>query len=738
MRILTTIITSIFLVCSLMAQQTDTKPDFNFDFEIIENGKPKAWQIYGKGDYKAYVDTTIVKSGKKAAVIEFDGKEAEFQAWAYNFPAQYQGKTIRLTGYIKTEDVKGGHAGIWMRIDPQVAFDNMASRGITGTTNWTKYEIELNLKPNEANNIVVGGILVGKGKIWIDQLEVSIDGIPIEKAKIKEPTAFEKDDEFEHGSRIEDIQLSMQKIEDLYQLGLIWGYIKYYHPNVAKGDINWDFELFRVMPNIIASSHQIERDKILLDWIKSLGEYDVNKKQRTPKKKDIKIVPDLDWISDSKLEPSLSMELERIKLAKRPSENHFVALAKGVKNPVFKNEAAYPSMPYPDAGFRLLALFRYWNIIQYYFPYKNLIEEDWKGVLKEYIPRFVEAKTELEYKLAILEIIARVNDTHANIWGYEETLETYHGVNYAPIIVKFIDDKAIVFGYHNKELAEQTGLKIGDQISMINNVEVEDIVANRLIHAPASNHPTKLRIIARNLLRTNDSTLMLTIEKEGERYQQTCRAYSFANLNKYSQPQINDSCFKFVKDDIAYLHNGSLKKAYLPELWSHIEHTKGLIIDIRNYPTDFPIYALCSYLMPKSETFVTFTNGSIAMPGLFSFSKSLKAGKRNKKYYKGKVILLVNESTQSSAEFHAMAYQTHPNATVIGSTTAGADGNISKFYLPGKVSTAISGIGVYYPDGSETQRVGIIPDIKVKPTIEGIQQNRDELIEKAIEIIELK
>jgi C-terminal processing protease CtpA/Prc len=72
---------------------------------------------------------------------------------------------------------------------------------------------------------------------------------------------------------------------------------------------------------------------------------------------------------------------------------------------------------------------------------------------------------------------------------------------------------------------------------------------------------------------------------------------------------------------------------------------------------------------------------------------------------------------------------------VIGSPTTGADGNISRFGLPGGINAIISGIGVYYPDGRETQRIGLIPDIEVKPTIQGIKERRDELLEKAIEII---
>ena len=76
-----------------------------------------------------------------------------------------------------------------------------------------------------------------------------------------------------------------------------------------------------------------------------------------------------------------------------------------------------------------------------------------------------------------------------------------------------------------------------------------------------------------------------------------------------------------------------------------------------------------------------------------------------------------------------------PKAQVFGSQTTGADGNVSEIYLPGNIRTMISGIGIYYPDGTETQRIGIVPDIEVKPTIKGIRDNRDEVLEKAIEYI---
>ena len=392
-------------------------------------------------------------------------------------------------------------------------------------------------------------------------------------------------------------------------------------------------------------------------------------------------------------------------------------------------------MKYPDAGFRLLSLYRYWNIIQYYFPYKNLIEEDWKNVLSEFIPKFLESKDENEYTLTVLELIGRVHDTHANIWGGNQTLNSHFGLRYASVELTFIESKAVVTGFYDEKLGKETGLVIGDIVSHINNRPIEQIIKERLKYAPASNYSTKLRDIATNLLRTNDIIINIEFIRVDKKERKTLNTYSSKEINTYSKYQDKDTCFKLINKDIAYINNGLLKRKYLPKIWEEIENTKGLIIDIRNYPSDFPIYDLSSYLMPKRTPFVKFTKGSIENPGLFTFTMSLDAGKKNKNYYKGKVVILINEISQSSAEFHTMAYRVNPNSTVIGSTTAGADGNVSEFYLPGGISTMISGIGVYYPDGKETQRIGIVPDIELKPTIQGIKEGKDELLDKAIEII---
>ena len=98
--------------------------------------------------------------------------------------------------------------------------------------------------------------------------------------------------------------------------------------------------------------------------------------------------------------------------------------------------------------------------------------------------------------------------------------------------------------------------------------------------------------------------------------------------------------------------------------------------------------------------------------------------------------MLVNETTVSRAEFITMAFQTVPGAKVIGIQTAGADGNVSMIPLPGQISVPFTGIGVFYPDGTETQRVGVRIDIPVELTIAAAREGRDEVLERAVRYID--
>jgi hypothetical protein len=249
---------------AIFAQKQPTKSVLNFDFETIENGHPKGWTNFGNETYEKAIDSLVVKEGKYSVSLAYIDGNSGFKAWAFTLPDNYKGKTITLSGFIKTENVSEGHAGLWMRIDPSLGFDNMNDRGIVGTTDWTKYEITLPMSPDKTDKIVVGGLLVGKGKMWLDDFKVTIDGKEIQNAKtfIKPVFPAQLDKEFDQGSKITSFDYTSTQITNLKMIGLIWGFLKYHHPKVASGDLNWDYELFRIMPKILSAKSTNERDAI--------------------------------------------------------------------------------------------------------------------------------------------------------------------------------------------------------------------------------------------------------------------------------------------------------------------------------------------------------------------------------------------------------------------------------------------------------------------------------------------
>lgn len=545
----------------------------------------------------------------------------------------------------------------------------------------------------------------------------------------------DNDHEFDNGSEITFPEIDEQLIDNLELLGKLWGFLKYHHPEVGKGNWHWDYELFRMLPNYLEVKNSAERDEYLLHWINKYGEIESCKRcKEIPS--DAFIKPDLAWVENPDISHALQLKIKEIYTNRHQGRHYYIKMARRVGNPEFLHENSYEKMTFPDAGFRLLALYRYWNMIHYFFPYKYQTDKNWNEVLKEYIPMFISAKNGLEYELAALQIVIDVNDSHANLWGGNSEIWKARGDYFAPFRVQFVENKLVVVDYYNPELKEISGPEIGDVITHIDGKEVELIVEEEEKYFPGSNKVTKLRNISVHLLRSIDNTLKINYVSSGEVKEKEILLYNTDDLDFYYLYKVDENakCYQLLDGNIGYITLANIKKEDISVIKKEFKDTQGIIIDIRNYPGTFVPFSLGSYFVSKRTPFVKFTEGSVNNPGLFTFTSPLKIPKFMKTY-PGKLVVIVNEITQSQGEYTAMAFRAGDNTTIVGSTTAGADGNVSRITLPGGLKTMISGIGVFYPDGTETQRIGIIPDILIEPTIEGIRQGRDEVLERAIQEI---
>ncbi|TAE27572.1 MAG: peptidase S41 [Cytophagales bacterium] len=744
----------LFLICLVSPYLYAQTPNLSFE-QRTPKGEPQGWSRFG-GNYSFTLDSANAQEGKRSLRISDKG-ESGFCAADWSILAKFGGKRLTLTGYVKTEGTgqkPDTWAGLWMRVDnaagEMLEFDNSQNRGIKGTTGWKQYTIELPL-PDDAHTLHIGGLVVGLGTAWFDNFSLTVDGQPYTTAPARVITLkkAQTDTAFYKGSGIALNTLTPTQTENLTWLGKVWGFVKYHHPAVAAGEHNMDSELFRVMPNLLNASTPAQRDEVLANWLKTFGPVQAADKKLAPEKPVIQ--PNLAWLSDPQLSHSLRTTLNLIRQAGRPNRSYYITMAPNVGNPMFEHEAGHRQMVTPDAGYRLLALFRYWNMIQYFFPYKNLItqamsadvraDKDWNATLPEFVPAFVSASDSLSYRLAALKLIGRIHDTHANIYGDRIIDNGFKGAYFSAVQIKNVGQDFVVANYYNDSLGTLSGLRRGDLIKSVDGKTVRDWVDERRAYYPASNEPTRLRNMG--ILRGHTPSTRVVIDRDGQEMTLAVPRYKMNTIPSYrreldgsSFPK--DSCYALVRPDVGYLFLGNIKSALFPKIFKTFANTKGLVIDLRCYPSEFVVFSLGKYLMNPSP-FVKFTNGSVQTPGQFVWSPVLSAGEQNVAgRYKGKVVILVNEETQSQAEYTTMAFRNAPGAVVLGSITAGADGNISAIELPGGIRTWISGIGVNYPDGRETQRIGVGVDVEMHSTRAGLREGRDELLERAIEIIQKK
>ncbi len=288
-------------------------------------------------------------------------------------------------------------------------------------------------------------------------------------------------------------------------------------------------------------------------------------------------------------------------------------------------------------------------------------------------------------------------------------------------------------------IVKTDGIKTGDLIVKINDKEIKQIIEEKRSLISASNESSFLNRITEPILTGTDDSIKIEFLIDDKNIIKNINWVDL-NENRYSlrnKPNYKKGVakFKLLANSIGYVNMGLLKEKNIPAMIEELKSTKAIVFDLRNYPNG-TLFKVANFLNSKEQPFVIYTNPDLSYPGRFKWTKSNTCGKENSNNYKGKVIILLNEDSVSQPEWTAMGFQTAGNTTIIGSQTGGADGNASDIQVFKQIFAQFTGLGVFYPDGRQTQRIGIIPDIEVKPTILGIQQGKDEVLDRAILFIE--
>lgn len=521
-----------------------------------------------------------------------------------------------------------------------------------------------------------------------------------------------------------------QKLESLCR---VWGFLKYYHPQVAKGNLNWDQQLFKKINELDRINDKTALNNLYSNWIASLGKVDECSEcsQETDKTYFLKNF-DLSWIDNSDIfTPAFSQKLHYIENNRNIINHHYIG--KGGRKIFFRNENSYGSA-FTSKQISLLELFRYWNYVEYFFPYKYETDQNWNDVLTEMLPKFLNINNDKDYQLTLAELVAKTDDSHAFISSPLISLHLY-GNRKLPVEYSYAEGKLVITKIHDNRFHEKTPFNIGDVIYDVNGKTIPQTVNSLGKYVPASNSWGKVNKIKSKLLFSNNDSLSVKLERNGQNMEVTAKTYFVKDIIVKKSPILQRWKFLDAEKKIGYVNMGILAKDEVNEMYRNLKFSESIIFDLRNYPK-LTIIPLSELLLPQATAYYQFNFPETSYPGKF-YSRKNNIGRKNPDYYKGNVIVLVDENTQSQAETTTMMFKQHPKSKIIGNNTSGANGDIIRLKIA-DLDTCFTGLGAYYPDGRETQRIGIIPDILIKPTVEGIKNEKDEVLERALMYIKNK
>ena len=709
---------------------------FGFESHGID-GLHEIWDVMPNGAAK--LDLQHPFEGKVAARMERSlESDGDFSTIGFRVPIHNLEGQITVRAAVKADPISG-MASLWARQDGaagRVAYGNLREKSIRSDQNWTLHELIMEIDP-AATSVSVGVFFAGTGRVFVDNFELLLNGEEVDVAAVSTLKASDSDSDSDYasGSNVTISTLSSAQTRNLSLFIKIWGFLKYHHPTITGGEIDWDAEFLNSLPTVLSFQSPQERNEWLSAWIDQIGEVNACDPCAAAST-DVALHSETAWLSDeTELGSTLTARLRHVH-TNRPtgSAQHYVKPGPSGQAE-FANEAAFSRLEHTDSGFRMLAVARYWIMIQYWFPYRDLIEADWDMVLTQALTDVVESQNEVDFQHAMFRMIASVEDSHAKLNSHLSVLPPI-GTCDLPIHLRFVEHAPTVVELQDR-MPSMSEFSVGDVIQKIDSKVVSELLDEMRPLYAASNTAAQNRDIAANLTRGPCGPAQITVERDGNTLTLSSQRIAGVAKNALSLPRdLPGDTVQILDGNIGYIKLSSVSREEIAEYATSIRSTDGLVLDLRNYPGDYTPYLIGQWFVETPTQFAMVTLPNFETPGEFVWQDVPPIPPVNSEdRIKVPIAILVDDVTQSSAEFTAMAFRALPNSIVVGSQTAGADGNISRITLPGNLSTTISGIGVFYPNRQPTQKIGIVPDLYVEPSRDGIIDGRDEVLEAALDAL---
>ena len=364
-----------------------------------------------------------------------------------------------------------------------------------------------------------------------------------------------------------------------------------------------------------------------------------------------------------------------------------------------------------------------YNVIQHFYPYFDVVNVNWNREFEKALQRCYTDLSPKDHLITLEKFTAPLKDGHIH-FQMDGRTDYYPGISW-----EWIENKLVLTQVSLGEKRFHTG----DVVTKINGINSEKYFEEIKSQISAGTD-SYLNFMAniRSLSGDENSVLKITIDDKEIDLRRYDYYYYYYRENKGTSKQIGEGIY--------YLNMGQLETEDLKKLLPELVKAKAMICDARGYPKGGEPYFI-SHLLKSDDTtrawmqvpyFVHPDHKDVIGYEKFNWIQMMKA----RKPYLGdkKIIYLIDGSAISYAESCLGYIEGYKLATIVGQPSAGTNGNVNAFDLLGGFSFSFTGMKVLKHNNTQHHGIGILPNIYVSKTIQGIKEGRDEFLEKAISI----
>jgi hypothetical protein len=651
----------------------------------------------------------------------------------------YRGRVVEFAADVRVE---GGRAQLWLRADREGDvtgfFDNMGERPITARE-CERYSIVGRID-DDAAVLNIGVMLIGGGEAWIDDISFEVlEGVAVENEAAR--------------------ALDERGLENMVAFTHLLGYVRFFYPGDEAAAAEYEklairgaravegarspdqlAEVLRTLFDPIAPGLQIGSGPREVVLSSPAGERPTGR---------------IAWRHHGVGLAAETASIYQSARLPRPLtgdgtgvERVFKSVGSGVwcvlpltlytrDDATLPRPVTAPTWAGPwqigwrpsgnDRATRLGAVMLAWTILQHFYPYFDVIESDWDAALRAALRSAAADEDDAAFAGTLRRLIAQLQDGHGMV------VHASDPQYFLPLALDIAEDRLVVT---HSDFETGMGPQRGDLVVNIDGRPWREVADEHAAEISAATPGFARWRLCQSLVRGHRGHAMIEVEGAGGITATYRIERTTGGSHEGATQEARPGMLTEIEPGIWYIDLDRIRdrdfRAALPQL----AEARGLIFDMRGYPAGLSTVVI-SHLIDEPVTCAQWHVPIVLKPDRegMTFNVSNWHVLPRPPRLTAPAAFIIDGRAVSYAETYMGIVEHYELAEIVGEPTAGTNGNINQFALPGGYTVVFTGMKVLKHDGAQHHGVGILPTVPVSRTIEGVRAGRDEMLKRAIDVV---